>query len=89
MNQRVLFLYRDADNYKFALTLIVATETPLKPEDEVEYERLGYDRDRFHKEVVCYPYDHQSDHNLLEVIEVEDTTAEADAHLSPLPVTPA
>jgi len=89
MNQRVLFLYRDADNYKFAFTRIVSTDTSLKLEDEVEYERLGFDRDTFHEEVVGYPYDDVSDHNLLEVVEVENTTAEADLILTHQPVTPA
>jgi hypothetical protein len=89
MNQRVLFLYRDADNYKFALTRIVSADTPLKPGDEIEYERLGFDRDTFHDEVVGYLYDDTSDHNLLEVIDVENTTAEADLILARQPVTPA
>jgi len=69
--QRITFLYRDGDNYKFLLTRIVETDKPLSVGDEVEYEKLGFDQDSFHSDVVGYQYDDKSDHNILEVIEAE------------------
>ena len=66
--QRITFLYRDGDNYKFLLTRIVETDKPLSVGDEVEYEKLGFDQDSFHSDVVGYQYDDKSDHNILYVI---------------------
>ena len=70
MKQIVNFLYRDGDNYKFPFVRVVEVKEPLKPEDEVDYEHLGIGRDEFHEEIVGYPYDDQSDHSLLEVVDV-------------------
>lgn len=75
MKQRVTFQYRDASNFKFQFSGVVETSTPFTVSDdagEIPYERLGYDQARFHKEVVKYPYNDQDDHNLLEVLEVEN-----------------
>ena len=82
--QRIVFLYRDADNYKFALTRTVQSDQPLSVGDEVEYERISFDQQTFHREVVGYAYDYTSDHNLLEVVEATLSDAEPDCVLTPL-----
>lgn len=66
MIKRGNFLYRDGENYKFPFEADVPERHQgIKEGDEIEYEKLGYDAYRFHKELVKYPYDPDSDHNIV------------------------
>lgn len=62
------FLYRDACNYKFTFRREIPAGVKLKVGDDIEYEKLGFTRKEFHKEIVGYKYDKTSDHNLVELV---------------------
>lgn len=64
------FMYRDGSNYKFFFEAELPND--MKINDETTYEKLGYDRKSFHKDIVGYKYDKTSDHNIVELIEVNN-----------------
>ena len=63
------FLYRDGGNYKFFFTANLP-DPNMKVGDETTYEKLGYDKKRFFKEVVKYKFDQDLDHNIVEVYDI-------------------
>ena len=66
--KRGQFLYRDGSNYKF--TFFADVPEGLKVGQETSYEKLGYDRTTFHKEIVGYKFDKTSDHNLVDLVRI-------------------
>lgn len=63
------FLYRDADNYKFIFEAFI--DDKMKVGDETTYEKLGFTRKDFHKRIVGYKYNPETDHNIVELIEIK------------------
>jgi hypothetical protein len=76
-------LYRDARNYKTYLDVTVDPSVfrgadKLKVEDSIEMGTFGSpsQSDFFDSEIHPYHYNHSTDHNLLEVCEIEEVAHE-------------
>lgn len=70
MEQKIVFLYRDADNYKSCFSATIQTENPLAEGDIVSYLDLGFSVEEFHQKIVGYGFNPDSDHTLVEAVGV-------------------
>lgn len=64
------FLYRDGANYKFTFTADIPDD--MKVGEETTYEELGLTQEEFFNDIVGYKYDEEFDHNIVELIKIEE-----------------